>query len=56
MFKETIKMLTIVKRKQFRRTIVFIKDKSILFDKQPFFDFKSELIIAIGHAGKLLTR
>ena len=31
--KETIKKLTIVKKKQFSRTNVFIENTSILFDK-----------------------
>ena len=39
LYKETIKKLTIVKKKQFSRTNDFIWIRSISFDKQTFFVF-----------------
>ena len=39
MYKETIKKLTTVKKKQFSRTNFLIQNRSILFDKQTFFDW-----------------
>ena len=56
LYKETIKKLTIVKKKQFSRTNVFIQNRSISFDKQTFFDFKNEFIIPVCQNGKLLKR
>ena len=52
--KETTKKLTITKKKQFSRTNVFIQNRSILFDKQNFFDFKNEFIILVCQNGKRL--
>ena len=56
MYKETIKKLTIVKKKQFSRTNVFIQNRSISFDKQTFFDFKNEFIIPVCQTSQLLKR
>ena len=44
LYKETIKKLIIVKKKQFSRTNVFIQNRSISFDKQTVFDFNQEQI------------
>ena len=54
--KETIKMLTIVKKKQFRGTNVSIYNRSDSFNKQAFLDFRNELIISICQDGKFLER
>ena len=56
LYKETIKKLIIVKKKQFSRTNVFIQNRSISFDKQTFFDFKNEFIIPVCQNGKLKRR
>ena len=56
LYKETIKKLIIVKKKQFSRTNVFIQNRSISFDKQTFFDFKNEFIIPVCQTSKLLKR
>ena len=44
-FKETI-----------QNTHVFISNSSILFNKQPFFDFKNEFVVSVKQNGKLLKR
>ena len=49
-------MLTIVKKKQFRRTNVSIYNRSNSFNKQAFLDFRNELIISICQDGKFLER
>ena len=51
-----IKKLTIVKKKQFSRTNVFIQNRSISFNKQTVFDFKNKFIIPVCQNGKLLKR
>ena len=56
LYKETIKKLTIVKKKQFSRTNVFIQSWSISFNKQTFFDFNHEFIICVYQNGKLLKK
>ena len=42
--KKRLKKLTIVKKKQFSRTNVFIQNGPISFNKQAFFNFKHEFI------------
>ena len=49
-------MLTIVKKKQFSGTNVFIQTRSISFNKQAFFDIKKESIIFNCQNGKLVKR
>ena len=56
LYKETIKKLTTVKKKQFNRINFFIQNRSILFDKQPFFDFMNEFVISVCQNGKPLNR
>ena len=54
--KKRLKKLTIVKKKQFSRTNVFIQNGPISFNKQAFFDFKHEFIISVCQNGKLFKR
>ena len=54
--KRQLKKLTIVKKKQFSRTNVFIQNGPISFNKQVFFDFKHEFIISVCQNGKLFKR
>ena len=51
-----IKKLIIVKKKEFNRANAFIKNRSMSFDKQTFFDFKTEFIIPVCQNGKLIKR
>ena len=48
------KALVIVKKKQFSRTNILIKDRSITLNKQAFFDFKNILMMFIWQDGKLI--
>ena len=56
LYKETIKKLTSIKKKQFSRTNGFILNRSISSNKQAFFDFKNEFIVSVCQNGKLLNR
>ena len=54
--KKMIKMFSIIKKKQFSRTNVFISSRSISFNKQAFFDVRSECNVSICQDSKLLKR
>ena len=48
------KVLVIVRKKQFSRTNIFIQDRSIMLNKQAFFDFKNIFMMSICQDGKLV--
>ena len=56
--KETIKKLTIVKKKRFSKTNVFIWNMSISFNKHALFNFKKKKKkkIPVCQNGKLLKK
>ena len=47
-------VLVIVKKKQFSRTNILIQDRSIMLNKQAFFDFKNIIMMSICQDGKLI--
>ena len=49
-----LKILLILKKKQFSRTNILIQDRSITLNKQAFFDFKNMLIMSICQDGKFI--
>ena len=52
-----IEKLLIVKKKQFSKANVFLKNRSTSFNKQNFFDFKKhEFTISVCQNGKLLKK
>ena len=51
---ETIKVLVIVKNKQFSRTNILIQNVSITSNEQVFFDFKNIFVISICQDDKLV--
>lgn len=49
------KVIIIVKKEQFSRSIILISNRSIMLSKQAFFDFMNIFIIPLYQDNKLVT-